>query len=285
MRELTISIGSRRFDFEKRTAVMGIVNVTPDSFSDGGLFFDTEKAITHGLKLVQDGADLLDIGGESTRPGSASVSMQEELNRVIPVIRELSSRSDVPISIDTTKARVAETALDAGASWVNDISAMTFDPDMAPLVAQRRVPVVLMHTADRPKTMQLTFQYDNVVEEVYSYLAERIGDAVMAGIRETDIVLDPGIGFGKSVLHNIELIRGVKRLAELGRPILMGTSRKSFIGAILDLPVTERLEGSLAALAASCLYGASIIRVHDVLESVRVCKMCDAINGKNLIAS
>ncbi len=275
-----MEVGCASLDFNLRTYVMGILNVTPDSFSDGGRFFDAKTAIDHALQMQKDGADILDVGGESTRPGSDSVSEKEEIDRVVPVIRELSSMQTVPLSIDTTKVEVARAALDAGANIVNDISGMTFEPEMASLVAERKVPVVIMHTADKPKTMQKTFQYDDVVEDVFQYFAERIEAAHSAGIEKNKIILDPGIGFGKSVEQNFQLIRQLSRFLELGCPLLVGPSRKSFIGAVLDLPVGERLEGTLAAVTASVLNGANIVRVHDVLESVRVCKISDAIIRK-----
>lgn len=273
-------VGSVSYDFAVRTAVMGIVNVTPDSFSDGGRFLRVEAAVAHGLRLADEGADFLDVGGESTRPGSDPVSIEEEAARVVPVIRELKARCGLPVSVDTTKAEVARRALEAGADWVNDISGMTFDPDMAPLVAQHGVPVVIMHTADRPKVMQATYHYQDVVGDIRRWFEERLDAAQGAGIDPQRVVLDPGIGFGKSPEHNLALIRGIGRFAELGCPVLMGPSRKSFIGAILDLPVEERLEGTLAAVAACCFYGAHVVRVHDVRACVRVCRMCDAISGK-----
>ena len=276
-----MDVGCASLDFNRRTYVMGILNVTPDSFSDGGRFFDPKTAIDHALQMQKDGADILDVGGESTRPGSDSVSEKEEIDRVVPVIRELSEKLTIPLSIDTTKVEVARAALDAGASLVNDISGMTFEPEMASLVAQRNVPVVIMHTADKPKTMQKTFRYDDVIEDVFQYFNERIEAARFAGIEKSKIILDPGIGFGKSVEQNFQLIRQLGRFLELGCPLLLGPSRKSFIGAVLDLPVDDRLEGTLAAVTACVLNGASIVRVHDVRESVRVCRISDAIIRKS----
>ncbi len=261
---------------------MGVVNVTPDSFSDGGRFHDEQRAVGHALQMEADGVDILDIGGESTRPGSERVSLDDELSRVVPVIRSLRERTRVPISIDTYKARVAEAALKAGAAIINDISGMTFDADMISLAAEAGVPVIVMHTADDPKVMQKSYHYDDVVEDIRVYFLRRIEALTAGGVREENIVLDPGIGFGKSPRHNLRLIRECNRFAELGRPVLIGPSRKAFIGAVLDLPVEDRLEGTLAAVAASIFSGAHILRVHDVKETVRVARMCDAFLERGL---
>lgn len=266
-----------RIDFNRRTAVMAVLNVTPDSFFDGGRHFDTGRAIADGLAMAAAGADVIDVGGESSRPGAAPVAEAEELGRVIPVIQGLRKQCGLPISIDTYKAPVAQAALDAGADIVNDISAMSFDAAMTPLVAREKVPVVLMHMQGTPRTMQADPQYGDVVREVRDFLAERLYDAMDAGIGADAIVLDPGIGFGKSVEHNLNLLRGLGMLAALGQPLLVGVSRKTFIGKILDLQPDRRLEGSLAAAVAAVLGGANLIRVHDVAETCRALRVADAL--------
>ncbi|MCR4391458.1 MAG: dihydropteroate synthase [Candidatus Acetothermia bacterium] len=252
------------WDLEGRVLVVGVVNVTPDSFSDGGRFFDPDAAAAHALRLAKEGADLVDIGGESSRPGAEPVPAEEELRRVLPVIERLRGRLGVPMSVDTTKAAVAEAALRAGAQVVNDISALRADPGMARVVAGHGAPVVLMHMQGTPRTMQLAPHYQDVVREVRSFLAERIEVAAAAGIDRDLVAVDPGIGFGKTVEHNLDLLRRLDELGELGRPILVGPSRKSFLGAVLGLPVAERLEATLAACAVAVARGADMVRVHDV---------------------
>ncbi|MCJ7497116.1 MAG: dihydropteroate synthase, partial [candidate division Zixibacteria bacterium] len=222
-------------------------------------------------------ADIIDVGGESTRPGSEPVSLEEELRRVIPVIEELAKRTDVPISIDTHKSELAKEALDSGAQMVNDISALRFDPEMKNVVAYYKIPVALMHIKGTPKNMQENPFYENAVEEIKEYLKESMKMAKDVGIDEEKIVLDPGIGFGKTLEDNLKILRNLKEFTDLGRPLLIGVSRKSFIGKILDLPVEERLEGSLAALAVSIMNGANLLRVHDIKESKRVARLVDAI--------
>ncbi|MBI2349146.1 MAG: dihydropteroate synthase [Deltaproteobacteria bacterium] len=261
----------------RRTALMGVVNVTPDSFSDGGRYFEPAQAISHGVKLVEEGADIIDVGGESTRPGARPVSGREEVERVIPVIRGLRRELSAPISVDTYKADVAKAALDAGADMVNDISALRFDPAMAPLIAAEKVPVVLMHMRGTPRTMQRRPHYRDVVEEVREFLRDRIRFAVQAGVDLERIIVDPGIGFGKELEHNLALLRALPALADLGRPVLVGPSRKTFIGQILDVGPEERLEGSLAAAVAAVLGGASVIRTHDVKEARRAIRVADAM--------
>ncbi|MBI1994117.1 MAG: dihydropteroate synthase [Deltaproteobacteria bacterium] len=261
----------------RRTALMGVVNVTPDSFSDGGRYFEPAQAISHGVKLVEEGADIIDVGGESTRPGARPVSGREEVERVIPVIRGLRRELSAPISVDTYKADVAKAALDAGADMVNDISALRFDPAMAPLIAAEKVPVVLMHMRGTPRTMQRRPHYRDVVEEVREFLRDRIRFAVQAGVDLERIIVDPGIGFGKELEHNLALLRALPALADLGRPVLVGPSRKTFIGKILDVGPEERLEGSLAAAVAAVLGGASVIRTHDVKEARRAIRVADAM--------
>jgi dihydropteroate synthase len=247
-----------------RVLVMGILNVTPDSFFNGGRFGREEEAVAHGLRLVAEGADLIDVGGESTRPGAEPVPVEEEIGRVVPVIRLLRKKVGVPISVDTTKAEVAEAALSAGADIVNDISALRFDPKMPRVVAKAGAGLVLMHMQGTPRDMQASPHYQDVVREVREFLAERVEAAVDAGIDRAQIAVDPGIGFGKTTEHNLWLLRRLTEFSELGQPILVGPSRKSFIGQILNLPVEERLEGTLAACAVAVARGADIVRVHDV---------------------
>jgi dihydropteroate synthase len=257
---------------------MGILNITPDSFSDGGLFLDPSHALRQAERMVEDGADILDIGGESTRPGADPLPPAEELCRILPVIRGVAARFPVPISVDTYKACVAREAMEAGAVMVNDISAFTFDSQMASTVAAFRVPVCLMHIKGTPKNMQQNPTYEDVVTEVRDWLRERASVALAAGIAEEDIIIDPGFGFGKTVGHNLEILRRLREFTTLGYPILIGTSRKSTIGKILgDLPPQERLEGTAATVALSIANGASIVRVHDVKEMMRVARMADAV--------
>ena len=262
-----------------RTLIMGVLNVTPDSFSDGGRFFDKEAAIAHGEALVSAGADIIDIGGESSRPFSEPVPAEEEIQRVVPVIEELAHRLSMPISIDTTKAQVAAQALDAGAVIVNDIGALRLDAAMANLVAHRDVPVVLMHMQGAPKTMQTNPGYEDVVGEVRSFLADAIHRAEEAGIDRSKIIVDPGIGFGKTVTHNLRLIKDLSALQPLGVPVLIGPSRKSFISKLLG-PGDERREvGTQAAVTAAAMNGAHIVRVHDVERTRETLKLVDAIRN------
>lgn len=262
----------------ERTLVMGILNVTPDSFSDGGRYLCAEAAIARGEAMAAEGADLIDVGGESTRPGASPISAQEELDRVLPVISGLAARVAIPISIDTTKAEVATAAVGAGAAMVNDVSAMTFDAGMADAVARLGVPVCLMHMRGEPRTMQIAPTYGDVVSEVRDWLAARVEAAVAAGVRPERIVVDPGFGFGKTVEHNLTLVRRLREIASLGYPVLLGVSRKSTIGAVLGgAPPDERLEGTAAAVAIGIANGAAIVRVHDVREMVRVVRVADAI--------
>jgi dihydropteroate synthase len=245
--------------------IMGVVNVTPDSFSDGGAFLDAEAAVPHGLRLAFEGADLLDVGGESTRPGADPVPEDEELHRVVPVIEGIRARNpDVRISIDTSKSVVAAAALDAGADYVNDVTALRGDPDMAALVAERGVDVCLMHMLGTPRTMQSEAHYDDVVTEVRAFLSERIEAAVGAGVALERIEVDPGIGFAKNLAHNLELLRRLDELTSLGRPIVLGTSRKSFLGRITGRETAERMPATLATLVMGYERGAEVFRVHDV---------------------
>ena len=264
-------------DLGKRTHVMGVLNVTPDSFSDGGLYFQKEKAIEHGLLLVQDGADIIDVGGESTRPFSEEVSLQEELDRVVPVVEALSKEVQVPISIDTCKAEVARRALKAGASIINDISALRFDPDIVSVAAEAGVPVILMHMQGTPGDMQKNPSYQNLIPEILDFLKRAVDRAVSGGIKNDLIIVDPGIGFGKTVEHNLEVIRELGQFRVLGRPVLLGTSNKTFIGQLLNKEPHDRDTGTMATIAAGVLNGANIVRVHNVKKAVETVKIIDAI--------
>lgn len=270
-------LAGRSLEFRNRPCIMGVLNITPDSFSDGGSFFDLDRAVDHALAMQDQGADIIDIGGESTRPFAPSLSEADELSRVIPVIERLVSRLSVPVSIDTYKAGVARAALNAGAEIVNDISAMTFDPGMASVVAEFDAGAVLMHTRGRPDEMQRDTAYRDVVEEVARFFATVLCRTDDAGICRDNLVLDPGIGFGKDLNGNLEILRRLGEFSVFGRPLLLGTSRKSFIGTVLDRPVGERLFGTAATVAAAILYGASIVRVHDVPQMRDVAVMSQAI--------
>ncbi len=262
---------------------MGILNVTPDSFSDGGLFFDKAAAIKQALRMAEDGADIIDIGGESTRPGSDPVPVEEELKRTIPVIEAIAKEIPIPISIDTYKADVAKRALDAGASMVNDISGLRYDPHMAHIVASQQVPVVIMHMKGKPKDMQQNPSYEALVPEILDYLREGIRLAKDAGIPDGRMIVDPGIGFGKTFEQNLSIIRHLREFTLLEKPVLIGVSRKAFIGRILGgVPPDERLEGTAAAVAISILNGADIIRVHDVKEMAMVAKVADAVKRERI---
>jgi dihydropteroate synthase len=271
----TYTFGGIQYDLRARTYLMGVLNVTPDSFSDGGLFSEPDRAVRRGLEMVEEGADFIDIGGESTRPGSEPVTAEEELRRILPVIERLAKSAGVPISIDTRKAAVAARALEAGAVIVNDISGLRDDPVMADAAARGGASVVLMHMQGTPLTMQSRPEYHDVISEIRERLAEGIRVAERSGIRQ--ILVDPGLGFGKTVAHNTEIIRRLGELRDLGYPILIGPSRKSFIGTILGLPVADRLEGTAAAVAASIMNGANVVRVHDVRQMKRVAATVDAI--------
>ena len=259
---------------------MGIVNVTIDSFYDGGRYVEPERAIAHALELVEQGADIIDIGGESTRPGARSVSEQDELAHVIPVVKGLAHRVPVPISIDTTKSRVAENALDCGASIINDVSALRHDPKMASVIARSDAGVILMHMQGTPQTMQQSPHYSDVVGEVLHFLDERLQNAVRAGIARTNIILDPGFGFGKLLIHNLGLLDGLPAFAVLNRPVLVGLSRKAFIGKVVERPVEHREWGTAAAVALAVDRGAHIVRVHDVAMMIDVVKMAAALNPR-----
>ena len=259
-----------------RTRVMGVLNVTPDSFADGGRYFDAEAALRHGVEMVDQGADLLDVGGESTRPGSDPVSGEEEWRRIGPVIRGLAGKVDVPLSVDTMKPDVAAQAIEAGASIVNDVSGLQ-DPAMVRLVAERRVGVVAMHMLGNPKTMQEHPVYTHVVKEVRSFLASRARALKAAGVAADAIAIDPGVGFGKTLKHNLDLLRDLDRLVSLGHPVVVGVSRKSFIERLAGGGTGDRLPGSLAAASFAVANGAHVVRVHDVSETVRAMRVGDAL--------
>lgn len=269
----------REYDLSQRTLIMAALNVTPDSFSDGGRFFALEKAVKQGFQLAEAGADILDIGGESTRPGSNSIDEEEEIRRIIPVIRELNRQIAVPISVDTRKSRVAREALDEGAEMINDTSALRFDEEMATVAAQNQVPVVLMHMRGRPEDMQVSPHYDDLLGEILGFFQERLGYAQSRGIPKERVILDPGIGFGKSLeeKHNLRILKNLAVFKVLGQPLLVGTSRKAFIGKILDLPPEEREEGTMATVAVAVLHGANIVRVHEVERMRRVIRVVDEI--------
>lgn len=262
----------------ERTLVMGVLNVTPDSFSDGGRYVASGAAVRCARRMAAAGADILDIGGESTRPGSDPVSLEVELERVLPVIRRLHGRVAAPISVDTTKAAVARLAVEAGAWMINDVSGMTADPAMLDTAAELGAAVCLMHSGGPPRTMQIAPHYEDVVFEVRDWLAARAAAAIAAGIPHSRIVLDPGFGFGKTPAHNLTLVRRLREIAALGFPVLLGPSRKSTIGVVLGgLPPHERVEGTAAAVAIGIANGAAIVRVHDVPQMVRVARMSDAV--------
>lgn len=256
---------------------MGILNITPDSFSDGGKFFSPDQAFRRALEMIEEGADIIDVGGESSRPGAQPLAVEEEINRVIPVIKELNKKISVPISIDTYKAKVAEAAISCGATIVNDITALQSDPDMAKVISQNKVKVILMHRQGTPQNMQENPMYQNVVEEIKSFFSSRIKYAQSQGIASENIILDPGIGFGKRLEHNLEILRRLSEFKKLAFPLCLGASRKSFIGQILDLPVEERREGSLAVAVWGVICGVSILRVHDVQSTVRAVRVIEKV--------
>lgn len=285
--EYTLACGSHRLEMGRRTLIMGIVNITPDSFSDGGHFYTPEKAIAQGLRLVEEGADLLDIGGESTRPYSDPVDAAEEKNRVLPVIESLAKQVDVPISIDTTKASVALAAVDSGATIINDISALRIDSKMAATAAQARVPLILMHMKGSPENMQVNPVYDDLIPEILTFLEEAIQKAVSAGVAPDKIILDPGIGFGKTVDHNLEIMNHIDRLLSLGKPVLIAASRKAFIRQLVKKPGEKDIDplcaevawGTQATVAAAAMQGAHMVRVHDVARTRATLAVIDAISA------
>ncbi len=274
----TIELRERSFTWGEQTYIMGVLNVTPDSFSDGGEFNAPAAALAQAQRLTEAGADIIDIGGQSTRPGSEQVSVEEELNRVLPVVEALRSVLKVPISVDTTRASVAQKAVEAGADMVNDISGGTSDPEMLPVVAQLDVPIVLMHMRGTPQTMQQLTEYQDLMGEIYEFLERQIAVAVAAGIERSRLIIDPGIGFAKTAEQNLEILRQLPTLRSLDVPILVGPSRKSFIGRILNQPDPKgRIWGTAAACCAAIAGATDIMRVHDVLEMRDVCRVADAI--------
>ncbi|MEA1969423.1 MAG: dihydropteroate synthase [Thermodesulfobacteriota bacterium] len=287
MKSFTLQWDRFKLELGEKTSVMGILNTTPDSFSDGGKYLSFDAAVSHGLELVKQGADILDIGGESSRPFAEPVSAKMEMERVVPVIEKLAKTIDIPISIDTTKASVAEAALNAGAAIINDISALEKDPAMAGLAAKREVPVILMHMKGTPQTMQIDPAYKDIMQEIRDYLADRTTFAVKAGIKKENIILDPGLGFGKSVEDNLMLIKHLGTIHALGLPLLMGPSRKSFIQKILSKLTDKTIDanskraeqGTLAAIAVSIINNAQIVRVHDVASVKPMVKIINAIQN------
>jgi len=270
-----IQCGPYALDFGKKTLVMGILNMTPDSFSDGGKFNRIDRAVEHARQMANDGADIIDIGGESTRPGFAAVSLEEELERVIPVIQAISDEVPIPISIDTYKAEVAKQAIEAGAHIINDVWGAKADGEMATVAAKYDVPIILMHNR---KNQEYTNFYRDVVNDLY----ESISLVKAAGVKDKNIILDPGIGFAKDLFYNLEMMRNLDKLVSIGYPVLLGTSKKSMIGNVLDLPVEERLEGTGATVCFGIQKGCQIIRIHDVKEMARMAKMMDALMGKDI---
>jgi dihydropteroate synthase len=258
--------------------VMGVLNVTPDSFSDGGMFVHPEAALRQGVAMAEDGAAIVDVGGESTRPGSDPVTVEQEIGRVVPIVEALSGRVAARISVDTSKAEVARRALAAGAAIVNDVSALRVDAGMVEVVAEAACPVCLMHMLGAPKTMQADPRYENVVDEVLGFLEGRLAFAVAGGVREEQVLLDPGIGFGKTLEHNLLLLRHLDRFTALGRPVVLGTSRKRFLGAILDAEPQDRLIGTVATTVMGALAGAAVFRVHDVRPNVEALRVTEAVH-------
>lgn len=277
--EYEIDINGRIYHLSNQTHIMGILNVTPDSFSDGGDYFDSDKAVERALQIESEGADIIDIGGESTRPGAVKISIEEEERRVIPIIEKLRSKLSIPISIDTYKSRIAENAIKAGAVMINDISGLRFDPVMAYIAAKYKVPIIVMHIKGTPKNMQKNPVYTDLLREVIDYLADSIKIALNAGISKNKIIVDPGIGFGKTVEDNLKIINNLKYFHELNCPVLIGVSRKSFIGKILEVKEKKRIFGTAAAVTASIIKGANIVRIHDVKEMVQVVKITDKIKN------
>lgn len=273
-------IGKKEFNLDEDVLIMGILNVTPDSFYDGGYYFEKDKACRRAETIVKEGAQIIDVGGMSTRPGSLPVGLEEEVERIIPVVEYISKNYDILVSADTYRSEVARRAIDAGAHIINDISGFSMDSNMVKVIAEGDVSVVVMHIKGTPENMQKNPEYEDVVNEIYDYLEDRTNMAINSGIKPEKIIIDPGIGFGKTLEHNLEILNKVYEFRMLGYPVMVGASRKSFIGGILDLPVEERLEGSLAAAVYSIVNGANILRVHDVAETIRAVKVARRIiNG------
>jgi dihydropteroate synthase len=274
------------FDWGQRTYLMGVLNVTPDSFSDGGQFNTLEAALTQARHLVNSGADILDVGGQSTRPNAADISLEEELSRVIPIVKAVRQEMDIPISVDTTRAKVAEAAIAAGADVVNDISGAAYDLEMLPTMAKLGVPIILMHIRGTPQTMQQQTNYQNLIGEIIEFLKERVEAAIAQGIHSSHIAIDPGIGFAKTYSQNLEILRRLVEFRSLGCPVLVGPSRKGFIGHILNQPdPKQRIWGTAATCCAAIAGSADIIRVHDVREMKDVCRVADAIWRQDSINS
>ncbi|AFZ46973.1 Dihydropteroate synthase [Cyanobacterium stanieri PCC 7202] len=281
MRNQIMQIRNYNFHWNQRTYIMGILNVTPDSFSDGGEYNELERAVNQALMMVKDGADIIDIGGQSTRPGAPEVSLGEELNRVIPVIEAIREKTDIPISIDTTKAEVAKRAIASGADIINDISGATFDGQMLDTVADLQVPIILMHIRGNPQTMQTMTDYQDLMGEIRDFFLERIALCLQKGIEKSHIILDPGIGFAKNYEQNLEILNKIQDLKNLGFPILIGTSRKSFIGRILEEnDPTKRVWGTAGTCYHAIAQGADILRVHDVAPMGDIAKVADALTRK-----
>ncbi|ETW96358.1 MAG: hypothetical protein ETSY1_26900 [Candidatus Entotheonella factor] len=272
-----LQLGSAQLPLGQRTYVMGIVNVTPDSFSDGGLYLRPEQAVKHAEAMLEDGADIIDVGGASSRPGATPVPPHVEAERVVPVVRQIVERFGALVSVDTYHASVAKAALNEGAVMINDISAMRFDPDMTPLLARYHAAVVLMHMKGNPQTMQQAPAYRHVIDEIYTFLAERLHTAMQHGIARERIVCDPGFGFGKTLRHNVDLLNSMPSFQSLGQPLLIGTSRKSFLGRLLQREVWDRLEGSMASVLYAAIQGATFVRVHDVGPIAQAVRMLDAV--------
>lgn len=270
-------IGKKEFNLNEDLLVMGILNVTPDSFYDGGYYFEKDKACRRAETIVKEGAQIIDVGGMSTRPGSLPVNFEEEVERIIPVIEYISKNYDILVSADTYRSEVARRAIDAGAHIINDISGLSMDSNMAKVIAEGDVSVVIMHIKGTPENMQKNPEYEDVIDEIYDYLEDKTGIAIDSGIKPGKIIVDPGIGFGKTLEHNLEILSKVYEFRMLGYPVLIGASRKSFIGSILDLPLEERLEGSLAAAVCLVIGGVNILRVHDVAETIRAVKIAKRI--------
>ena len=272
-----MKINNREFDFENKTYTMGILNLTPDSFSDGGSYIDVNLAIKRAKEMVEEGVDIIDVGAESTRPGATYIEEEEELRRLLPIVKRLVKEVDVPISIDTYKAKVAEECIRLGAHIINDIKGLKDDPKMARVIAKYGVSVIIMHIKGTPKNMQINPEYGDIIEDIKESLKESIEIAKKAGISSNKIIIDPGIGFGKTFRNNLEIVNKLCEFKKMKYPILIGASRKGFIGEILGTPPLDRVEGNLAVAVISSYNGASIIRVHEVKETVRALKMIDAI--------
>jgi len=277
--EIIFRAGRHRWVLGKRILIMGVLNVTPDSFYDGGRYFKKADAGKRALQMIEEGADIIDIGGESSRPGSMPVSLDEEIKRVIPVVKEVARRSGAAISVDTTKSEVARQALQAGAAIINDISSLRFDPAMAGVCAKNKAGVILMHIRGTPATMQMDVEYDDLMSEIFNHLEERVDFAVKAGVKLENIAIDPGIGFGKDYADNLRIIRRLSEFKSMGRPTVLGVSRKSFIGKVLGVEAKGRLIGSIAAAITGILNGACIVRVHDVKETRMAIDMVEAVKN------